>query len=46
MASCEAWGVMLPQPIKQEDLITAGRKGQLIDINEAAEFGARHMLGA
>ncbi len=42
------WGMgrYAAKAIKQEDLIAAGRKGQLIDVREAAEFEARHILGA
>ena len=32
--------------IKQEELEAIGRKGQWVDVREAAEFDARHILGA
>ena len=40
------WGMgrYAAKAIKQEDLIAAGRKGQLIDVREAAEFEARHQF--
>ena len=39
------WGMgrYAAKAIKQEDLIAAGRKGQLIDVREAAEFEARNI---